>query len=72
MRKKKKQDWETGENRFMQVSKPVNMVLSIFFIILALCCFVPFLFVVIISFTDQTSIFKNGYQFFPEKCTLDA
>lgn len=69
---KKKQDQDSESNRFMQVSKPVNVVLSLFFIALALCCFVPFLFVVIISFTDQAVIFKNGYQFWPEKWTIDA
>lgn len=70
MRKKKNRDIGSESNRFMQVSKPVNVILSLFFIALALCCFVPFLFVVIISFTDQSSIFKNGYQFWPEKWTL--
>lgn len=59
-------------NKYMEVSKPVNIGLSIFFIILALACFIPFVFVVIISFTDQSSIFKNGYQFFPDKLTLDS
>lgn len=72
MGKKKNKDMDSQSNRFMQVSKPVNGILSIFFIALALCCFVPFLFVVIISFTDQAAIFKNGYQFWPEKWTVNS
>lgn len=61
-----------GTNRFMQISKPANAVLSVLFAILALICFVPFLFVVIISLTDQAAIVKNGYQFWPEKWSLHA
>lgn len=59
-------------NRFMQISKPVNAVLCVLFGILALTCFVPFLFVVVISLTDQAAIIKNGYQFWPEKWSLHA
>lgn len=69
---KKKQESNAEFSRFTQVSKPVNAVLSIFFVLAALCCFVPFLFVVIISFTDQTAIFKNGYQFWPERWTFGS
>lgn len=72
VKRKKEQNPDLESNHFMQVSKPVNFILSVLFIALALCCFVPFVFVVIISFTDQTAIFKNGYQFFPEKWTLEA
>lgn len=59
-------------NRFNQISKPANAVLSVIFIVLALCCFIPFVFVVIISFTDQSAIIRNGYQFWPEKWTVSA
>ena len=59
-------------NRFMQISKPANAVLSLLFAVLALTCFVPFLFVVVISLTDQAAIVKNGYQFWPEKWSLHA
>lgn len=68
MSKNKKKQKKLSEelNRFNQISKPANAVLSVIFAILALCCFLPFLFVVIISFTDQAAIVKNGYQFWPE------
>lgn len=74
MKKSIKKERKLSEeiNRFNQISKPANAVLSAIFILLALCCFVPFVFVVIISFTDQTAIYKNGYQFWPEKWTLSS
>lgn len=59
-------------NRFTHVPKYVNVILSVFFIFAAICCFMPFVFVAIISFTDQSSIFKNGYQFWPETWTLSS
>lgn len=71
-KKKKHQEREEETNQFMKVSKPINAMLSILFIVLALCCFIPFVFVVIISFTDQAAIVKNGYQFWPEKWSVDA
>lgn len=69
---KKKHRQASGENRFMQISKPTNAVLSLLFVILALMCFVPFLFVVVISLTDQAAIVKNGYQFWPEQWSFHA
>lgn len=72
MKKKKHQKREEETNQFMKISKPVNAVLSAVFIILALCCFVPFVFVIIISFTDQGAIVKNGYQFWPDKWSVDS
>lgn len=47
----------------------------IFNTILGLCslmCIVPFIFVVIISFTDEQSLVQNGYQFIPEKLSFYA
>ncbi|MCL2717370.1 MAG: carbohydrate ABC transporter permease [Lachnospiraceae bacterium] len=38
----------------------------------ALLCIIPFIFVVIISFTSETSIMANGYSFFPKETSLEA
>lgn len=35
-------------------------------------CVYPFLFVVVISFTDEKILAKNGYSIFPEKWSVDA
>lgn len=36
-------------------------------ILLVLCCVLPFLLMVISSLTDETTLLKNGYSFFPAK-----
>jgi len=38
----------------------------------SLACVYPFLFVVVLSFTDETVLAKNGYSIFPEKWSVDA
>ena len=47
----------------------------IFHIVFVLFCFstlLPFLLTLIVSFSDEMSIIKNGYQLFPDKLSLDA
>ena len=61
-----------GLAKFNRVSKPMNVLFSIIFIIAALCCVIPLIFVIIISFTDKTSIAAVGYSFFPQKWSLAA
>lgn len=61
-----------GLAKFNRVSKPANIIFSIIFIIAALCCVIPLIFVIIISFTDKTSIAAIGYSFFPQKWSLSA
>ncbi|WP_422660423.1 carbohydrate ABC transporter permease [Paenibacillus sp. EC2-1] len=57
---------------FHQLSKGWNIGANIIAGIFAFMCVFPFLFVMIISFTDETSLAKNGYQIFPEKWSLEA
>ncbi|MGC4440731.1 carbohydrate ABC transporter permease, partial [Streptococcus suis] len=38
--------------------------------IFALSCTLPFIFVIIISMTDETSLAINGYSFWPEQWSL--
>ena len=45
-----------------------NAVAGIF----ALLCVFPFLFVTIISFTDEKTLARNGYRLIPEKWSLEA
>lgn len=61
-----------GLAKFNRVSKPANIIFSIIFIIAALCCVIPLIFVIIISLTDKTSIAAIGYSFFPQKWSLSA
>lgn len=57
---------------FHELSKGWNIGANLIAGIFAFMCVFPFLFVMIISFTDETSLAKNGYQIFPEKWSLEA
>lgn len=54
------------------VSRPVELVFHIIMIIFCLMCIIPFVFVVIISFSSQDSIRQIGYSFTPTMWSLDA
>jgi len=58
--------------RFNRVSPPTNALLSVLFILLALLCVMPLLFVVMISLSSDTAIAKYGYQFWPKEFSLNA
>lgn len=55
-----------GLAKYNRVSMPANIIFSIVFIIAALSCIIPVIFVIIISFTDKGSITRNGFSFFPD------
>ncbi|MFC7681609.1 carbohydrate ABC transporter permease [Paenibacillus sp. GCM10028914] len=57
---------------FHQLSKGWNIGANLIAGIFAFMCVFPFLFVMIISFTDEASLATNGYQIFPEKWSLEA
>lgn len=54
------------------ISIPVEIVFHIIMILFCLACIIPFIFVVIISFTDQESIRQIGYSFTPIAWSLEA
>lgn len=54
------------------VSVPAEIIISIILGLFSLFCVVPFIFVVIISFTDQQSIREIGFSFWPNKWSLNA
>lgn len=58
--------------RYNQISKPANVVINIFLSICSLVAVIPFIFVIIISLTDEESLTMNGYRFIPEKWSLYA
>jgi len=63
---------EEAPNRFNSISKPTNTILNIMFLIIAAVCIVPFLFVLMVSFTSEASLQVNGYRFWPEEWSLEA
>jgi putative aldouronate transport system permease protein len=58
--------------RFNSISVTSNVIFSIIFIILALACVIPVVFVAILSITSDESIMNIGYSFIPESCSLNA
>ncbi|MEK3731067.1 MULTISPECIES: carbohydrate ABC transporter permease [Paenibacillus] len=57
---------------FHQLSFGWNIVFNLIAGIFAFLCVFPFLFVTIISFTDETTLARNGYQIWPEQWSLEA
>ena len=69
---KKLQKIETEQCKYNKVKKPTNVIFNIILSALSLFCVIPFIFVMIISFTDEKILAVNGYQFFPEKLSFYA
>ena len=53
-------------------SKKADIFFSIISGLLAFSCILPFIFVIIISVTDEKSIVQYGYSFFPSKFGVDG
>ena len=45
---------------------------NIFLALDVACCIIPLILLVVSSFTDNTTLIRNGYQFLPEKLSLEA
>ncbi len=58
--------------RFNRVSRPVNLLFSAVFIVLALVATLPLVFVITISLSSDQSIQMYGYRFIPKEWTFDA
>lgn len=69
---RKIQKIEQQEVTLNRISKKSNVIFNIILACLSLLCIIPFIFVIIISFTDENALALNGYQFFPEKFSLYA
>lgn len=53
-------------------SKKADIFFSIISGLIALSCILPFVFVIIISVTDEKSLLQYGYSFFPSQFGLDG
>ena len=58
--------------RLNQISRGAEFLFALILGLFALLCIIPFVFVVIISFTGESSISAQGYSFFPLSWSLDA
>ena len=62
----------SGMERFNSLQPGVNAAYSALFILLALLCVLPVVFVTIISLSSQASISKAGYTFAPVEWSVEA
>lgn len=60
------------KRRINAVSVPAEILINIVMILFCILCVVPFVFVIIISFTSEESIAHIGYSFIPQGWSLDA
>ena len=56
----------------VQHDKLQQTLMHLFMILLVLCCVLPFLLMVIASFTEEATLTRNGYSFFPEALSLET
>ncbi len=66
------QQLDSAPCEFNKIKKSTNVVFNIIMTILAPLSVIPFIFVIIISLTDENSLTMNGYRFIPEKWSLYA
>ncbi|QTH41878.1 carbohydrate ABC transporter permease [Cohnella sp. LGH] len=57
---------------FHRLSPVLNVTFNLIAGLFSLACVFPFLFIVILSFTDEKTLARNGYSLFPEKWSLEA
>jgi putative aldouronate transport system permease protein len=60
------------ERDFHNLSTPMNVLFNIIAGIFSLLCVFPFLFVIIISLTDEGALARDGYKLIPSKWSLEA
>ncbi len=58
--------------RMVEKNKGFQIAAHIVMILLTLFCLLPFVLLVISSLTDETTLIRNGYSFFPQQISLDA
>ncbi|MGN0773887.1 MAG: carbohydrate ABC transporter permease [Candidatus Ventricola sp.] len=58
--------------RLNQVSRGTELLFHVILGLFSLCCILPFVFVVIISFSSEASIKTVGYSFLPAEWSLEA
>lgn len=56
----------------VQHDKFQQALMHIFMILLVLSCVLPFLLMVMASFTEETTLTRNGYSFIPEVFSLET
>ena len=63
---------EDNMNRLNRISPVTNFLFNALFLILALCCFLPIVFIFVISLTENDVIMTKGYQIYVTAETFSA
>jgi len=58
--------------RHKRMISPADFLIGLFIGLFTLACLLPMLLTLMVSFTDEMSIMRNGYSFFPEKFSAYA
>ena len=58
--------------RLNSVSVPTEVLIHIILALFSICCIIPFIFVIIISFSSEASIREIGYSFIPMEWSIDT
>lgn len=72
MFKQKKVDYDNVELKYNRIKPGTNFVFSLIFIVLALICVMPLIYIIIISLSSSQSISKFGYSLIPDELSLEA
>ena len=72
MAKKKTTIDNDNMNRLNRISPITNFLFNALFLIMALCCFLPIVFIFVISVTDNDVIMTKGYQIYVTAKTFSA
>ncbi len=70
--RKNKENEISEVSKLNRISGKTNTCFNILFIILALVCIIPVIFVFMISISSEQSIQANGYRFIPETFSIDS
>lgn len=70
--KKKEKDFEDVPLKYNRIKPVTNGVFSAIFLILAITCVIPAVFITVISLSSQDSIAQIGYSFIPKSWSLEA
>ena len=53
-----------NSNHLNRIHPVTNAIFNVFFLVLALCCFLPIIFIFVISITDNNVVAREGYKIF--------
>ncbi|WP_445670205.1 carbohydrate ABC transporter permease [Paenibacillus sp. PL2-23] len=62
----------SASNPKNKLSRPAALAIHLFFAMYSLLCIIPVLLIVMVSISDEATVVREGYQFFPSAFSVDA